>query len=131
MASQVWAAVHVQDVAANTAFFIEKLGWALDRYGPDGSVAHLVDGDGYGVLLVGPDSGDVSAYLDQPHATFYSGQTIRVPGGDLAAQRAMLLARGLKDAHISDTPWGDRCLDVPALEGYRWRFVAPVPLSPE
>ncbi len=49
MAEQTWAAVHVQDVAANAAFYTDRLGWWLDRHDPDGDVAHVVDADGYAI----------------------------------------------------------------------------------
>lgn len=131
MIEQLWAALHVQDVAANAAYYAEKLGWRLDRHDPDEDLAYVVDADGFAIVLLGPKAGDAGAHLSESLAVFQPGQTIRVPGGDLDTQRAALLARGLADVRITDASWGDRILHVPAPEGYTWHFVTPAPLSPE
>ncbi len=130
MTTHAWAVLHVPDVAASLAFYSDRLGWRQGERAAD-DVAFIHDQAGDALLLVGPRAGDVAAYVGPDVRVKRPGDTLRYPGGDIDAQLADLGGRGLVGVHIAETPWRDRELHVPTLDGYTLVYVAPAPLSPE
>jgi catechol 2,3-dioxygenase-like lactoylglutathione lyase family enzyme len=69
-------AMPVADVATSTAFYIDYLGCTLAKQQPAPDIAHLIDPNGDSFLLVGPQAGDPTpflneqAYIAKPRETF-------------------------------------------------------------
>jgi catechol 2,3-dioxygenase-like lactoylglutathione lyase family enzyme len=131
MPNKASLAITVADLADSVDFYANRLGFELIGHVPDADVAHIVDSDGDLLLLVGPAAGDLTAYLDEQHRVLAPGDSIGFGGGDLAAQRTALAARGVGQIELKETRWGDRTLCVRDPDGYLLNFRSLAQRSPE
>src|SRR5215831_17516534 len=124
MKRQPIAALHVADLAASTAFYTERLGFALGEQRPDEDIAEVYnpnDPDGRSFLLAGPQTADLTPHLSGPRMVLKPGQMIRFLREDLETLRATLSERGLADLALVDGPW-ERTLTLADPDGYLLSF---------
>jgi catechol 2,3-dioxygenase-like lactoylglutathione lyase family enzyme len=124
-------AIRVTDLSRSLAFYQDTIGFTLVEERLDHDAAVMLDTDGDPILLVGPNAGDLTALLAERHYILAPGETIGFYGGDLVARRTALLQRGVEDAHIEESRFGDRTLKVKDPDGSTLEFIVPAERSPE
>jgi len=124
-------AMRVTDLSRSIAFYRDRIGFTLVEAKPDQDVATMLDTDGDLTLLAGPGARDLTALLAERHFIAKPGESVGLYGGDLAARRAELLQRGVEDAHIEKSRFGDQALRLKDPDGYTVEFIAPAERSPE
>jgi uncharacterized damage-inducible protein DinB len=124
-------ALRVNDLAASRAFYTEQLGFGTTTIQLPETVVEVTDFINVPILLVGPDAGDVTAYLQDQHEFIKPGAVLPFICPDLDAQLSAWATRGLTDVQEGQTPLGDRALIVQDINGYIL-FFTPLPQhSPE
>lgn len=124
-------ALHVGDLAASRAFYIDLLGFgAADGPLPE-TLAQVIDFDNDSLLLIGPAAGDVTAYLHESPTILEAGTTLGFFCSDLAAKLAEWSTRGISNLLEAKTPLGDRALIVQDPDGTSLRFTQSRQRSPE
>ena len=124
-------AIRVQDAATSRTFYIDLLGFGTADTPLPGALAEVIDFDNEPLLLIGPDAGDVTAYLNEPHVILESGTTTGFFCQNLDAKLAEWGARGLTGVQEAKTPLDDRALIVKDPDGNVLRFSVPRQRSPE
>ncbi|MEW8979263.1 MAG: DinB family protein [Symbiobacterium sp.] len=123
MGNRPTRAIPVRDLEQSLRFYTERLGFRLVTRYPD--AAHLETPAGH-VLLAGPSAGDLANYL-APHGTAVRpGAVLYFFTPDLDAT-----ARGLPEAVLVRTDWGERKLELPDPDGYTVSFWTENDLTPE
>jgi catechol 2,3-dioxygenase-like lactoylglutathione lyase family enzyme len=124
-------AIRVTDLSRSIAFYRDLIGFTLVEEEPEQDVARMLDTDGDPTLLAGPGASDLKPLLAERHFILKPGESIGFHGGELAARLANLLQRGVTDAHIDESRFGDKTLRLKDLDGYTLEFIAPTERSPE
>ncbi|MGH2480360.1 MAG: DinB family protein [Ktedonobacteraceae bacterium] len=115
-------AMHVSDVSASSAFLVDMLNFTLNEHRPDADLAYLLDpNEGDVILLAGPAVHDLSALLAAEHYIAKRGDSISIEG-NLEAQQAELLSKGITDFQIKQSRTGDRTLALPAFDNYTFLY---------
>jgi catechol 2,3-dioxygenase-like lactoylglutathione lyase family enzyme len=121
----------VRNVASSRAFYTDLLGFGTANMSLPDTLAQVIDFDNDHLLLIGPDAGDVAAYLNEPQIILEPGTTIGFFCQDLDAKLAEWRARGLTEVQETKTPLDDRALLVKDPDGNVLRFSEPRQRSPE
>lgn len=106
-------ALWVTDISASRAFYTDMLGFVMtDTPLPDDTFAEIVGFGHEPFLLVGPDAGDVTAYLQDEHFVARPGSTLSFACEDPEQQLVEWTARGLSGVQDVRTPFGEHVLVV-------------------
>jgi catechol 2,3-dioxygenase-like lactoylglutathione lyase family enzyme len=125
-------ALKVNDLAASTAFYAERLGWTLAEEQPGTDMAVILDPDDHSpLLLAGPTAEDVSGHLDDPRIVFKPGDTLHFAEKNLDARLTDLTAHGLTNIRQEQTDEGDHKLTITDPSGYRIIYIQRAQRSPE
>jgi catechol 2,3-dioxygenase-like lactoylglutathione lyase family enzyme len=121
MAKQAELALFMPDLTESVEFYIEMLGFNVSERYSSADVVQITGTDGIPFLLAGPNAGDVSSYLTEPHFDVKPDDVLAFPIADLDALYTRLRE---KYAHIElvEKRWGDRFLDIYDPGGYHLRF---------
>jgi uncharacterized damage-inducible protein DinB/predicted enzyme related to lactoylglutathione lyase len=117
-------ALYVQDLAASRAFYIDQLGFSDANTPLPSTVIEMIAFNQDHMLLVGPDAGDITAYLSTPHFFIRPGATLNFFCQDLDAQQAKWSSRGVSNIQEIQTPFGHRVLLVVDRDGNMLAFMA-------
>jgi hypothetical protein len=110
-------ALRVSDLAASRAFYTVQLGFGTTTTPLPTTLVEVTDFSNDLLLLVGPDAGDVTSYLQEPHYICAPNATLSFFCQDLDARRAEWSARGLSGIREVQWPLGARLLVVQDGEG--------------
>jgi lactoylglutathione lyase len=124
-------AIRVTDLSRSIAFYRDLIGFTLVEEKPEQDIATMLDTDGDPTLLAGPDLSDLKPLLAERHFILKPGEAIGFHGGDIVARRVDLLQRGVEDARIVESRFGDKTLRLKDPDGYTLEFIAPAERSPE
>lgn len=123
MSKRSRVALKVHDLAASTAFYVERLGFQLEEHRPGADTAIILDPDTQTpLLLAGPTVEDVGSYLDEPRIVFKPGDTLDFSENNLDVRVAAFADRGLTDMHLEDLGDGIRKLTIKDPSGYTLNY---------
>ncbi|GLV54312.1 hypothetical protein KDH_11600 [Dictyobacter sp. S3.2.2.5] len=126
-----WWALPVRNLPISYAFYTELLGFGTTTTPLPDHLAEVTDFDDDPLLLIGPEAGDVTTYLNSPHTIMKPRSTLGFFCQDLDTQMARWSMRGLKEVEEATAPLGDRALLIQDPDGNTLRFTTPRQWTPE
>lgn len=108
----------VADLEPSVAFYRDMLG--LEVASIDPGIA-IVEPAGWPLLIAGPDAGDLTPHLADPHERIKPSATIHRFSMDVDTLCRHIIDNGGEPA-LHETSWGDRTLTVPDPDGYNVCF---------
>ncbi len=121
MSKQAELALFVPDLTEAIKFYVEMLGFTCSEQYPSTDVAQITGTDDVPFLLAGPDAGDVTPYLTEPHFNVKPDDVLTFPITDLDALHAKLREK-YANVELVEKRWGDRSFDIYDPGGYHLRF---------
>jgi len=121
MPKQSELALFVPDLTQAIEFYVEMPGFSCSEQYPLTDVAQITGTDGIPFLLAGPNAGDVTPYLTEPHFDVKPDDVLTFPIADLDAFHEKL-HKEYENVEIVEKRWGDRSFDIYDPGGYHLRF---------
>jgi len=121
MAKQAELALFVPDLTEAIEFYVGLLSFTLSERYSSADVVQIIGTDGIPFLLAGPDAGDVTSYLTEPHFDVKPADGLVFPIDDIDTLHEKLREK-YKNVEIVEKRWGDRSFDIHDPGGYHLRF---------
>ncbi len=121
MAKQAELALFMPDLTEAIEFYVGTLGFTLSERYPSANVVQITGTDEIPFLLAGPNAGNVTAHLTEPHFDVKPDDVLTFPTADLDALHTKLREKRA-NVELVEKRWGDRSLDIYDPGGYHLRF---------
>lgn len=121
MSKQAELALFVPDLTEAIEFYVGMLGFTCSEQYPSTDVAQITGTDGIPFLLTGPNAGDITPYLTEPHFDVKPDDVLTFPVADLDALHTKIREK-YENVELVEKRWGDRSFDIYDPGGYHLRF---------